>query len=333
MYLEAHKHGVYSCCPSWLPSRVSSLEDIDTVWESPELKAIQDSIIDGTYKFCSKTECPYLSELINQKTKPKGFIEKSKFNFRNYIKGPQNINFAFDRSCNLTCPSCRNVAIMANGEELEFIDKTISKITEKFSSTITMLYLSGSADPFASKSIRKFLLNLDLSKFPSLNHIHLHTNGLLLTEEIWNRLKHLHHLIKTVEVSVDAATKETYELIRRGGTWEILLNNLKFISTLNLKDVRTSFVVQDTNYLEMSAFYSLMMSIFNSKVDVYFNKITNWGTYTEGEFKIKQIWNETHPEFNLFLIQLHKMNKKFRCIHNMYDIMEKHLPNKLESLI
>ena len=42
MYLEAHKHGVYSCCPSWLPSRVSSLEDIDTVWESPELKAIQD---------------------------------------------------------------------------------------------------------------------------------------------------------------------------------------------------------------------------------------------------------------------------------------------------
>jgi MoaA/NifB/PqqE/SkfB family radical SAM enzyme len=196
-----------------------------------------------------------------------------------------------------------------------------------------MLYLSGSADPFASKSIRKFLLNLDLSKFPSLNHIHLHTNGLLLTEEIWNRLKHLHHLIKTVEVSVDAATKETYELIRRGGTWEILLNNLKFISTLNLKDVRTSFVVQDTNYLEMSAFYSLMMSIFNSKVDVYFNKITNWGTYTEGEFKIKQIWNETHPEFNLFLIQLHKMNKKFRCIHNMYDIMEKHLPNKLESLI
>lgn len=222
---------------------------------------------------------------------------------------------------------------MANGEELEFIDSTITKITEKFSSTITMLYLSGSADPFASKSIRKFLLNLDLKKFPNLNHIHLHTNGLLFTEEIWNRLKHLHPLIKTVEISIDAATKETYEVIRRGGTWETLLKNLEFISTLQLNDIRTSFVVQDTNYLEMSSFYELMMSIFNKKVDVYFNKITNWGTYTEGEFKIKQIWSETHPEFNLFLIQLSKISKKYKCIHNMYDIIEKYLPKKLDKLL
>jgi molybdenum cofactor biosynthesis enzyme MoaA len=222
---------------------------------------------------------------------------------------------------------------MANGEEIEFINSTIDKITSKFSPTITMLYLSGSADPFASKSIRKFLLNLDLKKFPKLQHIHLHTNGLLFTRETWNQLKHIHHLIKTVEISIDAATKETYEVIRRGGTWETLLLNLEFISTLGLHDIRTSFVVQDTNYLEMNDFYNLMTHIFDRKANIYFNKITNWGTYTEEEFKIKQIWNELHPEFNLFLLQLSKINKKHMCIHNMYDIIEKYLPKKLVSLI
>jgi molybdenum cofactor biosynthesis enzyme MoaA len=136
-----------------------------------------------------------------------------------------------------------------------------------------------------------------------------------------------------VEISIDAATKETYEVIRRGGTWETLLLNLEFISTLGLHDIRTSFVVQDTNYLEMNDFYNLMTDIFNRKANIYFSKITNWGTYTEEEFKIKQIWNELHPEFNLFLLQLSKINKKHMCIHNMYDIIEKYLPKKLVSLI
>ena len=51
-----------------------------------------------------------------------------------------------------------------------------------------MIYLSGTADPFASKSFRKFLINFDKKKFPNVNHIHLHTNGLLLTKSMWEQL-------------------------------------------------------------------------------------------------------------------------------------------------
>lgn len=333
IYLEAHKNGVFSCCPSWLPNKISSLEDIENVWESKELKEVQDSILDGSYKFCSKTQCPYLSELINQNTIPQGFVKKEKFNYREYIDGPQNVNFAFDRSCNLSCPSCRLTTIMADGTEVEFVTKNIEKIVNKFGQNISTLYLSGSADPFASKSIRNFLLKFDINKFPKLNKIHLHTNGLLLNQKMWNNLSHIHHLIKTIEISVDAAEKDTYEIVRRGGDWETIISNLKFISTLNLNDVRISFVVQDTNYMEIGDFYNLMMNIFNKKVNVYFNKITNWGTYTDDEYKTKQIWDENHPEFNLFLIQLNKINKKYKCIHNMYDIIDKHLSKKFTQLI
>ena len=31
-YIEAHKHGIFSCCPSWLPNKISSLENIETAW-------------------------------------------------------------------------------------------------------------------------------------------------------------------------------------------------------------------------------------------------------------------------------------------------------------
>jgi molybdenum cofactor biosynthesis enzyme MoaA len=333
VYLEAHKNGVYSCCPSWLPNKISNLEDIDKAWESEELKKVQESILDGSYKYCSKTECPYLSELLNNKKIPQGFRPVNNFNGNDYKIGPTNINFAFDRSCNLSCPSCRNVAIMADGTELEFIDDTINKIVDVYGKNIKMLYLSGSADPFASKSIRKLLLNFDREKFPNVNHIHLHTNALLLTAKMWNSLSHIHDLIKTIEISVDASNEETYKIVRRGGEWKTLIDNLNFISTLKLRDKRISFVVQDLNYLEMENFYSLMMKIFKNNVDIYFNKITNWGTYSDSEFKLKQIWNESHPEFQIFLHQLNKINSKYRCIHNMHDIIDKHLPKKINDLI
>jgi hypothetical protein len=333
VYLEVHKGGVHSCCPSWLPNKISSLEDIDKAWGSEELKKVQESILDGSYKYCSKTECPYLSELLITGSKPKGFIDKTNFNINDYKKGPTNINFAFDRSCNLSCPSCRNVAIMADGTELEFIDDTINKIVDVYGKNIKMLYLSGSADPFASKSFRKFLLEFDKNKLPNVNHIHLHTNALLLTEKMWNSLGHIHDLIKTIEISIDAANEETYKIVRRGGDWQTLLNNLDFISTIKLRNKNVSFVVQDTNYLEMEDFYILMNKIFKNNINVFFNKITNWGTYTSSEYAIKQIWNESHPEFQMFLHQLDKINKKYKCTHNMHDIIDKYLPKKINGLI
>jgi molybdenum cofactor biosynthesis enzyme MoaA len=332
-YIEAHKNGIFSCCPSWLPNKISTLENIESVWESDELKEIQESLMDGSYKYCSKTECPYLSKLILKQSASNTFIHKKHFDINSYKQGPVSINFAFDRSCNLSCPSCRNVAIMANGEELEFIDKTIDRIQLKYGEHLKLLYLSGTADPFASKSIRNFLLNFDRKKFPKLKRIHLHTNGLLLNEEMWLKLSHIHDLIKTIEISIDAATKETYEIVRRGGKWETIIENLKFISTIKLNDRRVSFVVQDTNYIEMEDFYNLMMNIFNNNIDVIFSKITNWGTYSHDEFKIKQIWSNEHPEFSFFLHQLNKIKFKKRCTHNMNDIFVNNSPTKNTNLI
>ena len=322
-YLEIHNNDVYGCCPTWLPIVYGKTAELAGVWNGDVANKVRESVSDGSYRYCSKTECPYLSRLINESDST-GFAEKSLVKQLTHNTGPTTVNFSFDRSCNLSCESCRTSVIMSNKIEVEFTEKTIKAVTELYGDSIRTIYLCGNADPFASKSFRNFLINFDRTKFPNISNIHLHTNALLLTKELWDELAPIYNLLNTIEISVDAATKETYEKVRRGGNWETLLTNLEFISTLKLRDVRVSFVVQDTNYLEMRDFHDMIMKIFKNKATTYFNKISNWGTYSEEQYLKKQIWSESHPQFNSFLEQLHKITKIYNCRHNMYDIIETH---------
>jgi hypothetical protein len=89
-------------------------------------------------------------------------------------------------------------------------------------------------------------------------------------------------------------------------------------------------VVQDTNYQEMEDFYILMSKIFNNQINIFYNKIVNWGTFTEGEYKIKKIWDDSHPEYILFVNELKKIINHSNVTHNMFDILEK---EKLKSKI
>jgi hypothetical protein len=223
---------------------------------------------------------------------------------------------------------------MADGEKLDIIDKTMDEVIEVFGKTINCIYLSGTADPFASKTFRNFLLNFDEIKFPKLDIIHIHTNAILLNESLWKKMDKVKKYIKTMDISIDAATKKTYDIVRRGGDWDILQENIKFIAGIDTIYKKTfSFVVQDTNYKEMYDFYNLIAGLPQvTDYEILFTKILNWGTFTDGEFKLKQIWSEDHPEFNLFLDELSKINIKYRSSHNMNNIVEKYkltINNKL----
>ena len=62
--------------------------------------------------------------------------------------------------------------------------------------------------------------------------IHIHTNGSLWTQSMWDTMKEVQPFVRTCEVSIDA-TKDTYEnKTRIGGKWDILLENLKFITNI-----------------------------------------------------------------------------------------------------
>lgn len=330
-YLEIHADKVWSCCPSWLSTPIGDTDKLSEIWNGETLKQIQNSILDGSYSYCDKKLCPHLNELIHNGNVTNVFEKKSKTNNKVYTKkGPLRINLAFDRSCNLSCPSCRISLIMANGKKLDIIDKTMNDVIDVFGNDVNSLYISGTADPFASKTFRNFLLNFDETKFSNLDTIHIHTNALLLDEDIWNKLTKVKKFIKTIDVSIDAAKKETYSIVRRGGDWDALQNNIKFIASISsIHKKRFSFVVQDNNYQEMFDYYKLIKNLpHNTGYEILFTKILNWGTFSESEYKLKQIWNEEHPEFKLFLEELQKIVNQRNVITNMNDIIDKYLSKK-----
>ena len=137
--------------------------------------------------------------------------------------------------------------------------------------------------------------------------------------------------IKGAEISIDAATKETYETVRRGGKWDVLERNLKFINSIETLDYLTvSFVAQKANYKEMVDFYYLMKKTFNNFSDKWDNdfkftinlyRILDWGHLKE-EYINKQIWDINHPEYNDFINEVNRLNqveeKEKFLVHNLW---------------
>ena len=313
-YVEIYDDKISLCCPAWIDSDTYNPKSILDGFRSNKSKKIRESILDGSYKYCDDNLCPFLKDMKETgKVRTESFLEKNEDTLEYFIvdkQYPSTVNFCFDRSCNYQCPSCRNELINYKGNDRKSVDSKLKEVNEEISPYIKHINLSGTADPFYSKSFRQFLRNIDTKNYSKLESIHLHTNGSLWDIKMWESMKNIHPYVKSCEISIDAGTKDTYEnKTRLGGDWNNLIDNLKFISTLPIS-VKTSFVVQDANYMEMKTFYNLMYSIFGKKVNVFFGKITNWGTFSEGEFKLKQVWDTEHPEHQLFKKEFNKIINK-----------------------
>lgn len=333
--LEIHENRNFMCCASWLTKELPRNVPLKELWNSKEAMEIRESVMDGSYRFCDKEQCPFLAQLLNYNIDIFGPIKKIE-DLPDYIKsyvienktfiehGPTILQMSFDRTCNYKCPSCRVDMIVANSKSIKRINTTIEEMEESFSDSIEMIYCSGTADPFASVSYRNYLRNFNPEKYPKLKNIHLHTNASLWNKEMWESMPNIHKYVQSCEISIDAGTKNTYENVTRlGGDWDNLISNLKFISTIpSIKKVKTSFVVQQSNYKEMGVFLEQMKSIFGIKTKVFYGKINNWGTFGIKEFEFLKIWDTKHPEHNNFITEFNKISKDPYVFHNLHEFLK-----------
>jgi len=333
--MEIHENSNFMCCASWLLKPLPNNVPIKDLWNSQEAQDIRKSVTDGSFRHCDKNQCPYLSQLVKfggGSIGPIKHINDLPVDIDDYVKnntvniegGPKIIQMSFDRTCNFKCPSCRVDMIVADSDKIKTVNLTIEEIEEAYSDSIEMIYCSGTADPFASVSYRNFLRNFNPEKYPKLKHIHLHTNASLWDEKMWNSMPNIHKYVKTCEISIDAGTKDTYENITRlGGNWDKLMDNLKFISTIDtLKSVKCSFVVQTSNYSEMVIFTKTMKKILGKKGHIFFGKINNWGTFNNEQFMIHKIWDPQHPEHKLFVDMVNVATKPLSVFHNLQEFID-----------
>lgn len=298
--LDVLENSTHLCCASWLHKSVGNLstQSVEEVWTSDAANAIRQSILDGSYRYCNKVACP---EIMARTLTPRAELENDPA-WQGVLASPKRVNLAYDRHCNLSCPSCRETLITSNDEVRERLDAITQRAVYPLLRVAEEAFITGSGDPFASRTFRKMLSWISPETCPNLK-ILLMTNGMLFTEKEWAKFPNLKGKVQVAKISVDAATKETHELLRRGSKWEVMMENLPFIGSLvanrEIDALQLVFVVQRENYKEMGAFVDLAKRI--GATSVYFERITNWGTFTQAEYESKAVFSRTHPEHEEFL--------------------------------
>lgn len=304
-YLDIHyvdgEFRAYVCCPTWLGVNLGDLETqtFQQVWNGLKAQEIRQSILNESFLYCSKELCP---EIQANSLHDKRYMYKP--DYRAYLQhesgivphGPKILYFSEDRSCNLSCPSCRTDFISIKKESVQHILEVRNGHMNELMADVESLNICSSGDPFSSKIYRPFLFKLEGKLYPKLK-INLNTNGVLLTPEVFEKMEKIHSNLGSIIISLDAARESTYKIVRRGGDWEKLQNNITYLSEQRKKGkfdhLQLDFVVQDENYREMPEFVNLGKALGVDKV--YFQRISNWGTFSKTEFLEKDIVNPNHP--------------------------------------
>ena len=142
-----------------------------------------------------------------------------------------------------------------------------------------MLVVASMGEVFYSPYYRQ-LITTNLQR----QQVKIKSNGTLFNEDNWQLLENKYKIIDA-EISVDAATAETYQKLR-GADFNNLMRNLKMLADLHrqkqIREFNLSFVVQRENFHEMPAFVKLGRMLGADCIN--FQRMNNFGNQTEQEF-------------------------------------------------
>jgi pyruvate-formate lyase-activating enzyme len=293
----------FVCCPAWVRLCVGNIRQrsLVEVFNDNKAYAVRQSILDGDYKYCRAEYCSILGA---------GTLHKDTTGFEELIQQhhdrtlqPARLTLMYDRSCMLVCPACRPHRIMVSGGPQMRKNRRIHQATMDYvynAEHELLLTAMGSGDPFASRLMRNMLLH-DWSDKPNIRFC-LHTNGQMLTEQMWKILGETAEHVDEVLVSVDAGDAEQYAKTR-GGSWPLLLENLEGIGerrrTGKLRVFRVNLIVQRANFRGMVDYVKLAKRVH---VDTAaFFKLRDHNTWTPQGYQNRCIWRPKHPHYQEFL--------------------------------
>ena len=278
----------YACeCQSWLPQSIGNLQikTLDEIIGSDKQQHLQQSILDGSYRYCNENQCSYIKG---------GKLMNSNANSIRHLR------LAIDDSCNLRCPSCRKHLIFHKQGSvynlgLRLADK-INDWLEHYDHPV-QVHIGSDGDPFASHVYRHFMSNTPVRaniKYSILS------NGLMF-KDFYKKVPWVIENLQELGISIDGASKQTYEKLRLGGRWNKINENLKCISELKKKHnfrFILHFVVQKDNYHEMEKIIDLGEHYGADRV--WLNKVEDWGTMDD--FHTQDIWGQ--PDYQQKLSQV-----------------------------
>lgn len=322
-----------ACCPAWMEFPLGNVfeENWEEIWYGENATKFRESMFDGSLRYCNRNWCPNIGDVeagienyhvIPHEQSPKKWDKQQ----------PIHVNLNYDQSCNLKCPSCRHDFIQLKGKALERVEYMQNYVEENILPHVESVALTGVGEAFLSKVFRNFLFNFSSEKYPNIKLIHLHTNGQLLDERLFNKMQGIHHLDLSIDISIDAASAEVYDKVRPPGDWNKLLQNLSFIKKIkNLKSLGISMVVQQDNYWEMLKFIELGKSLVYNNRDTFveFKRPRQYSHLTDEQYSKINLDDLDEKEMRKFSKELKKVenirlknakkNLMPRVLHNLQE--------------
>lgn len=331
---------VFSCCSAdvkhnfYFGNIFNS--SFDTIWNSENAVKLRKSVSTGNFEYC-QSSCRFFHEA-ESRNKPcplndaeflefpftdrRAFLSKQDEGYLIAADGPQVIALSCDESCNLACASCRSKVHMMSPEQSERLFDALMEKIRPLLCKAKYLEGLGSGEIFASKAVSSFLKTITKSEFPSLR-LRIGTNLMLLDEKRWEEYDNLKSLDSSFYISIDGACKETYEQNRKGANWERLCHNLDVLNDIREQsdashEVCLRFVVQKNNYQEIGRFVTFARTKKANSVE--FMKLSNWGTYSDNDYRERNVADEMHPEnvqFVAYFKNVLSKNEDFPIIQNI----------------
>jgi MoaA/NifB/PqqE/SkfB family radical SAM enzyme len=269
------------CC--WAQKSIGNLSDcstLDELWNGKSAREFRRKMLEGDLSEICSPVCPHLIQGTRSSDKfyaPDHDPKNPHYQIRSVLDNkldlapvpPLDIGVVIDDKCALRCIMClRNTGIYS-------VHPNFYRIFEKTAPTLETLALQG-GEPFFSTQV------LNLMKQAAQNPTHYKfafiTSLSHLPLQLLQKIK-----IAWMIVSIDGATKATYEIIRRRASWENLMKNLSKLLNYHQTcddpfNLRVEFTVMKQNFHEIPD----AVNLFNElEVPVAFHWIHRVGIKNE----------------------------------------------------
>lgn len=247
---------MYPCaCPGWL-NQYNSYGGIREsgvmkgAWNGAHIRDMRDSFYAGRYDRHCRTEiCPVLNSPTPQAPPHPDIIEQINARAKVLTTGPQYVLHDIDDGCNLACRMCRGSKIIVNQEHVEAAMRELDEIVDL--GQMEQFNTSSNGEPFIFKP---FVERMKSDYFSSRGiRLGITTNLTRFSDELMEEIRHNH--FERLSVSGDGCSKETYEFVRIGASWETFERNLKGLKRWRaegvIRHMRWNWVILEPNIKEL----------------------------------------------------------------------------------
>ncbi len=197
-------------------------QSLHEIWNGSPIQQIRKSFIEGNYEICRGDCCPFLNGEFDPKPPSPLVISALTNPEETFHGGVEELVHEIDQGCNLACVMCRSKVIRPDVALGHKVANEIEEMARK--GDLKELRFSPGGEALMHQGIVRLLKSRTLSD--NGVHVTIITNLTSITPSLWNAIKHND---LTIQGSIDGATRQTYEKIRRGAKWETVYQNLLFL--------------------------------------------------------------------------------------------------------